>query len=488
MKQASERRLNEYSAHELVESIRNGKTSSRKVTEAVFDCIRERDGGINAYITLNEADALQKADEVDRRVAAGESVGSLAGVPVALKDTLCTKGLLTTCASRILDGFRPPYDATAVARLREADAVIVGKLNMDEFAMGSSSENSAYGPVHNPHDTDRVTGGSSGGSAAAVAAGEAVLALGSDTGGSIRLPASYCGVVGLKPTYGRVSRYGLIAYASSLDQIGPMARNVRDTALMLGVIAGHDPRDSTSVDLPVPDYVSSVDSGVDGLTIGLPAEYFSEGLDPEVRDAVHRGVEILTHAGASVREVSLPTGAHPDHVMACYYIIATGEASANLARYDGVHYGHRTDSEDVIDMYCRTRSEGFGTEVKRRIMLGTYALSTGYYDAYYLKAQRARTLIKQDYDRAFETCDLLAGPVSATPAFRIGEKSHDPLQMYLTDIYTIAVNLAGIPGISVPCGTSSAGLPIGLQLLAAPFREETLLRAAHVVEGAQAPA
>ncbi len=481
------RRLNERSAHELIGGIKAGEITARQVTEAVFERIQEHDSNINAYITLNEPGALQKADEIDRRIAAGKPLGCLAGIPVALKDLLCTRGLRTTCASRILDTFIPPYDATAVARLRQSDAILIGKLNMDEFAMGSSNENSAYGPARNPHDPERVTGGSSGGSAAAVAAGETVLAIGSDTGGSIRLPASFCGVVGLKPTYGRVSRYGLIAYASSLDQIGPLARNVRDTALLLHVIAGHDPRDSTSADLPVPDYAASLETGVEGLTVGIPGEFFAAGLDPEVREAVMRGVGLLENAGARIQEVSLPVAGHPAYAIASYYIIATGEASSNLARYDGVKYGLRVESDDLIDMYCKTRSRGFGAEVKRRIMLGTYVLSAGYYDAYYLKAQRVRTLIKADFDRAFETCDLLAAPVSPTPAFKIGEKIDDPLQMYLSDIYTVSVNLAGIPGLSLPCGTSSDGLPIGLQLLGRAFEEQTLLRAGYVVEQGQVP-
>ncbi len=481
------RRLNERSAHELMGGIKAGEITARQVTEAVFERIQEHDSNINAYITLNEPGALQKADEIDRKIAAGKPLGSLAGIPVALKDLLCTRGLRTTCASRILDTFIPPYDATAVARLRQSDAILIGKLNMDEFAMGSSNENSAYGPARNPHDPERVTGGSSGGSAAAVAAGETVLALGSDTGGSIRLPASFCGVVGLKPTYGRVSRYGLVAYASSLDQIGPLARNVRDAALLLHVIAGHDPNDSTSADLPVPDYAASLETGVEGLTVGIPGEYFAEGLDPEVREAVMQGVGLLENAGARIREVSLPVAGHPAYTIASYYIIATGEASSNLARYDGVKYGLRVEADDLIDMYCKTRSRGFGAEVKRRIMLGTYVLSAGYYDAYYLKAQRVRTLIKADFDRAFETCDLLAAPVSPTPAFKIGEKIGDPLQMYLSDIYTVSVNLAGIPGISLPCGASSDGLPIGLQLLGRAFEEQTLLRAGYVVEQGQVP-
>lgn len=474
--------LNERPAHELTASILSGKVTSRQLVEAVFRCIRATNPAINTFITLNESEAVRKAEEVDARISAGNPVGPLAGIPVALKDLLCTRGLLTTAGSRILENFVPPYDATSVTRLRDADAVIVGKLNMDEFAMGSSNENSAYGPARNPHDTSRVPGGSSGASAASVAANQTVLALGTDTGGSIRLPASFCGVVGLKPTYGRVSRYGLIAYASSLDQIGPVARNVRDAALLLNVIAGHDPRDSTSVDLPAPDYTARLDAGVAGRTIGLPAGYFGEGLDDQVRASVFRGVEVLKEAGAEIREIDLPIACHPACSIAAYYIIATGEASSNLSRYDGVKYGSRAEGDDLIDMYCRTRSAGFGEEVKRRIMLGTYALSAGYYDAYYLRAQRVRTLVKEDFDRAFESCDLLAAPVSPTPAFPIGAKIDDPLQMYLSDIYTVSVNLAGIPAISVPCGVSGEGLPIGLQLLAPAFMEENLFRAAYVVE------
>ena len=481
----SARPLNKRPAHTLVGQIRAGEVTARRVVEAAFACVREQEPCLNAFITVDEEGALGRADEVDRRIAAGQKVGPLAGIAIGLKDLLCTKGLRTTCGSRILADFIPPYDATAVTRLREADAVIIGKLNMDEFAMGSSNETSAFGPARNPHDPDRVAGGSSGGPAAAVASGEAVLSLGSDTGGSVRLPASFCGVVGLKPTYGRVSRYGLVAYASSLDQVGPLTANVRDAALMLQVIAGHDPHDSTSADVPVPDYAAPLDADLSGLTVGLPKEYFAEGLDPEVKQAVLAGVGLLEGAGAEIRDVSLPIGGHPDYVIASYYMIATGEASSNLARYDGVKYGLRVDGDDLIDMYCRTRSAGFGTEVKRRIMLGTYALSAGYYDAYYLKAQRVRTLIKQDFDRALKECDIIAGPVSPTPAFKIGEKMSDPLQMYLTDIYTVAVNLAGIPGISVPCGASSDALPIGLQLLGRPFEEGTLLRAAYAVEQAR---
>ena len=469
-------------ARGLVHGIRRGEHTAREITEEILAHIQNTNPDINAFITIDEAGALEAANTVDQKVAAGQALGPLVGVPIALKDVLCTKGLRTTCASKILDNFIPPYDATVVTRLRQADAIILGKLNMDEFAMGSSSENSHFGAVKNPRDQTRVTGGSSGGSAAAVAAGQALMTLGSDTGGSVRLPASFCGVVGLKPTYGRVSRYGLIAYASSLDQIGPFARTVEDMATLLGVIAGHDPRDSTSAHVPVPDYLLACQRGVAGLTIGLPTEFFGAGLQSDVRDAVMQGIEVLEKNGASIREISLPTAGHPAFAIAAYYIIATAEASSNLSRYDGVKYGFRDEAENLIDMYVQTRSKGFGAEVKRRIMLGTYALSAGYYDAYYRKAQQVRTLIRRDFDRAFESCDILASPVSPTPAFKLGEKLDDPLQMYLSDIYTVSVNLAGIPGISVPCGTSTEGLPVGLQLLGNAFAEETILSAAAVVE------
>ena len=474
--------LNARSAHELLPLILKGEITALAVCEAVLSAIDAQDAEVNAYITVDKEGALAQADSVDKRLANGEDVGPLAGIPVALKDLICTQGLLTTCGSNILPDFVPPYDATVTQRLRHAGAVIPGKLNMDEFAMGSSNENSARGPVRNPHATDRVAGGSSGGSAAAVAANETVLALGSDTGGSIRQPASFCGVVGLKPTYGRVSRYGLVAYASSLDQIGPLGRNVTDTALLYDVIAGHDKSDSTSADLAFEPTLPSINKGVEDFVVGVPTEYFAEGLDAEVRARVEQGIAALEAAGATTREVSLPVAGHPDYVIASYYVVATGEASSNLSRFDGVKYGLRVEGEDLVDTYCCTRSAGFGDEVKRRIMLGTYALSAGYYDAYYLKAQRVRTLIKQDFERVFEDCDVLAAPVAPTPAFRIGEKVDDPLQMYLSDIYTVAVNLAGIPGISVPCGASSEGLPIGLQLLAPPFEESRLFRAARVVE------
>lgn len=475
-----------HTAKDIVAKVQSGDCTASELTDTVLQHIQRHDAKINAYITIDEDGARAQAEAVDKKIASGESVGPLAGVPIGIKDVLCTKGLRTTCASKILDGFIPPYDATVISHLRKADAVLLGKLNMDEFAMGSSNENSAFGTVKNPHDEQRVAGGSSGGSAAAVASEEAFMALGSDTGGSIRQPASFCGTVGLKPTYGRVSRYGLIAYASSLDQVGPLTRTVEDAALLLNVIAGHDARDATSANETVPDYTTDLDRGVDGLTIGLPKEYFAEGLQEDVKQAVMNGVALLEKNGATIQEVSLPTAGHAEYAIAAYYIIATAEASSNLSRFDGVKYGFRADAKNLIDMYTQTRSQAFGPEVKRRIMLGTYALSAGYYDAYYRKAQQVRTLIKQDFDNAFASCDLLASPVSPTPAFKIGEKTDDPLQMYLSDIYTVSVNLAGIPGISVPCGKSSEGLPIGLQLLGNIFTEHTLLQAAHVIEREQA--
>ncbi|RKY67028.1 MAG: Asp-tRNA(Asn)/Glu-tRNA(Gln) amidotransferase GatCAB subunit A [Candidatus Latescibacterota bacterium] len=468
----------ELSAYELSARIRSGELRAKDLVASVLRRIREVEPLVHAYISLDEEGALRKAEEVDARVARGEEVGVLAGVPVAVKDNICIKGMRTTCASKILENFVSPYDATVVEKLKAADAVFLGKTNLDEFAMGSSTENSYFGPTRNPHDPERVPGGSSGGSAAALAAGEAVLALGSDTGGSIRQPASFCGVVGLKPTYGRVSRYGLVAFASSLDQIGPMAKNVKDTALLLNVISGYDPRDSTSAPVEVPDFTKALDEGIEGIRIGLPREYFAEGLEDEVREKVLEAVDILKGEGAEVVEVSLP---HTKYAIATYYIVAPAEASSNLARYDGVKYGFRAEGRDLYEMYCNTRSQGFGEEVKRRIMLGTYTLSAGYYEAYYLKALKVRTLIKQDFEEAFETCDLLATPTSPTVAFRLGEKVADPLTMYLSDVYTVSVNLAGLPGISVPCG-SSDGLPVGLQLIGRPFDEETLLRVAHVVE------
>jgi aspartyl-tRNA(Asn)/glutamyl-tRNA(Gln) amidotransferase subunit A len=467
-------------AYTLRDEIAAGRVTSVAVTEAMLRTIAQCDGELNAYISLMADTALEKARGVDERVRRGDALGPLAGIPVAVKDLICTKGVKTTCGSKMLESFVPPYDATVVGKLKAADAVLIGKTNMDEFGMGSSTETSHFGPTRNPHDPSRVPGGSSGGSAAALASGEAILALGSDTGGSIRQPASFCGVVGLKPTYGRVSRFGLVAYASSLDQIGPMARNVRDCALLMGVLAGYDPKDSTSVGAEVPDYTATLDEGIAGLRIGLPKECYSEGLDEAVKSAVLGMVERLKASGAQVSEVSLP---HTEVAIATYYILAMAEASANLARYDGVKYGFRAEgTKNLFDMYCRTRSEGFGDEVKRRIMLGTYTLSAGYYDAYYRKAQKVRTLIARDFEQALERCDVLIMPTSPTVAFKLGEKLDDPLQMYLSDIYTISANLAGVPALSVPCGVSSEGLPIGLQIFGRPFEEGTVLKAAYSVE------
>ena len=437
---------------------------------------------VHALLTVTTEHALADAEAADRRLRAGDG-GPLLGVPVVLKDIFATRGIATTCASRILEGFIPPYDSDAAERLQRAGAVLIGKANMDEFAMGSSTENSAFGVTHNPWDLERVPGGSSGGSAAAVAAGECLASLGTDTGGSIRLPASYCGISGIKPTYGRVSRFGVVAYASSLDQVGPFAWTVHDLATVLGVIAGHDPRDSTSVPRPVPDYASGLTGDVKGLRIGVPREYFVKGMAPDVERAVRVAIDQLAALGAAVVEVSLP---HTEYAVAAYYLIATAEASSNLARYDGVKYGLRRDERgaSLLEMYRKTRDGGFGAEVKRRIMLGTYALSAGYYDAYYLKAQKVRTLIRRDFLAAFEHCDLIATPTAPTTAFRLGEKTADPLEMYLSDIFTISVNLAGLPGLVVPCGFDTQDLPIGLQLIAPPFGEEVALRAGDAYQGA----
>jgi aspartyl-tRNA(Asn)/glutamyl-tRNA(Gln) amidotransferase subunit A len=473
--------LTDLTIHQLHDLLREGKTSAQEVTRAFLDRIAATDERVNAFITVCPQEAMQQAEAADARLKAGDDA-PLTGIPLALKDIFVTEGLRTTCASQILKNFVPPYNGTAVAKLKEQGAVILGKLNMDEFAMGSSNENSSFGPVRNPWNGDCVPGGSSGGSAACVAARQAVATLGTDTGGSIRQPASHCGVVGLKPTYGRVSRYGVIAYASSLDQVGPVTRDVEDCAMLLGAVAGYDPADSTSVDLPVPDYRATLKDGVKGLKVGLPKEYFIEGLDPDVKQAVEKAVDTLRELGAEPVEVSLP---HTDYAVACYYLIATAEASSNLARYDGVRYGQRIDQDrGLIDMYMQSRAAGFGPEVKRRIMLGTYALSSGYYDAYYLKAQKVRTLIRQDFLDAFNQVDVILTPVAPTPAFRIGEKTADPLQMYLSDIFTIPVNLAGTCGMSLPCGFSQEGLPIGLQLIGRPFGEETLLRTAYAFEQA----
>jgi aspartyl-tRNA(Asn)/glutamyl-tRNA(Gln) amidotransferase subunit A len=450
--------------------------------ERSLAAIEAFDGRVGAFLEVDRDGALRQAEELDRRRARGEPLGPLAGVPIALKDVLCRRGWVVSCASRMLERFVAPYDATVVARLLAADAILIGRVNMDEFAMGSSCETSAFQVTRNPWDLERTPGGSSGGSAAAVAAGMAPVALGTDTGGSIRQPAGLCGVVGLKPTYGRVSRYGLVAYASSLDQIGPLARSVTEAARVLEVIAGHDPADSTSVDRPVPAYSRSVDQPLPGLRIGLVREHFGEGLDPEVEQAVRAAVEVYRGLGAEIVEVSLP---HQQYCVAVYYIVAPSEASSNLARYDGVHYGHRASRfDDLIDLYAASRGEGFGSEVKRRIMLGTYALSAGYYEAYYHKALQVRRLIRQDFDAAFQRVDVIASPVAPRPAFRLGELIDDPLSMYLNDIYTLSANLAGLPGLSLPCGFSREGLPIGLQLLAPPFEEERLLRAARMYERA----
>ena len=467
---------------ELRDEIAAGRIKSVAATEAVFETIEKYEPVIGAYISTYRDRALEKAAEVDKRIAGGEAVGELAGVPIAVKDNMCTTFGATTCASKILENFHAPYNATVVEKLLSADAVIVGKTNMDEFAMGSSTENSGLKQTVNPWDTERVPGGSSGGSAAAVAARLCFAALGSDTGGSIRQPASFCGVVGLKPTYGRVSRFGLVAYGSSLDQIGPITRTVADSALMMNVIAGHDSADSTSIDeaaAPVCDYLEKIDEPIEGLKIAIVPEFVA-GADKQVQKALIESIDIYKGLGAEIIEIDMP---HLDYAIAAYYIIATAEASSNLARYDGVHYGHRTENpKDYIEVYSKSRAEAFGKEVKRRIMLGTYALSSGYYDAYYLKALKVRNLIRGDFTSAFEKCDCIMMPVSPTPAFKIGEKVDDPLKMYLSDIYTIAVNLAGVPGISIPCGFDEKGLPIGLQILSPAFSEDKLLRIARMFE------
>jgi aspartyl-tRNA(Asn)/glutamyl-tRNA(Gln) amidotransferase subunit A len=462
-------------------AIAEKKISATKLVQDFYGRIEAEDGEIHAFLALSRERAEQHAAKIDALVKQGAALPWLAGVPVAIKDVMNTRGIRTTAGSKILEKFIPPYDCTAVARLEAEGAIILGKTNCDEFAMGSSNENSAYGPVHNPRDKSRVTGGSSGGSAAAVAAGMAVASLGSDTGGSIRQPASFCGVVGLMPTYGRVSRYGLIAFASSLDHIGPFTRTVEDAAIMLSVIAGHDPMDSTSASVPVPDYVSEMKKPVRGVKLGIPKEYFGEGLDAEVRSAVEAAIQQLASQGAEVIPISLP---HTSYAVPTYYVIATAEASANLARFDGVRYGHRSQkSQSLAQMYRNSRDEGFGTEVKRRIMLGTYALSSGYYDAYYLKAQKVRTLLARDFEQAFTQVDAIVTPTAPTPAFKLGEKSDDPLAMYLADIYTVTADLVGIPGISVPCGQTKTGLPIGLQVLGKHFDESTVLRVANASAG-----
>ncbi|MFP6764733.1 MAG: Asp-tRNA(Asn)/Glu-tRNA(Gln) amidotransferase subunit GatA [Planctomycetaceae bacterium] len=470
----------ELSTAGLQNGLRSGSFSAVEVTRSFLAAISVKNSEVGAYLEVCDQAALDQAAIVDAKLQSGEPLGALAGIPVALKDNLCTRGTKTTCGSRMLENFVPPYDAHVVSRLRQADAVLIGKTNLDEFAMGSSTENSSLGETGNPWDLERAPGGSSGGSAAAVAARLAPLAVGSDTGGSIRQPASFCGVVGMKPTYGRVSRSGLVAFASSLDQIGPLAVDVQGTASLLEVLAGHDTQDSTSVDRPAPEFSKSVDQPLAGLRVGVVQEYFEAGLDHDVELAVRAAIEVYRSLGAEIVDVALP---HSKYAVAVYYLIACSEASSNLARYDGVHYGRRADQfENMIDMYAASRAQGFGDEVKRRIMLGVYALSEGYSDQYYVKALKVRRLIRNDFDMAFRDVDVIAGPTAPTPAFRIGELIDDPLKMYLADVYTISANLAGIPGISIPAGFSSGGLPIGLQLLAGPFEEETLLRTARMFE------
>ncbi len=483
--------MTDLTATELLQKQAAGDLTAASITSAFLNRIRQYDPALRAFLHVEEAAALQHAEAIDAKRKAGQPLGKLAGLPIAVKDVLCTKGRRTTAGSKILQNFVPPYDAHVITRLKDADAILIGKTNMDEFAMGSSTENSAYQVTHNPWALDRTPGGSSGGSAAAVAASQTSLAIGTDTGGSIRQPAAFCGIVGMKPSYGRVSRFGLIAYGSSLDQIGPLAHDLRDAALLLEVIAGHDPRDSTCVNMPVPEYTKMLDQPIKPLTIGVPVEFLPSpsgsgaggegaGLDPEIETAIRAALNVYESLGATIKPISLP---HSPYAIAVYYLVATAEASSNLARYDGVHFGQRAEKfAGLIDMVKKSRGAGFGTEVKRRIMLGTYALSSGYIDAYYLKALKVRRLIRQDFDRAFAECDVVIGPTAPTPAFKIGEKTADPLAMYLSDIYTISANLAGIPGISIPCGFTKAGLPIGLQILGAPFTEEKLLRVARMHE------
>ena len=471
--------LKDITADTLVEKYRNRKLEVQAVIAGVFDEIGRVDPDLGAFIHTQKETALAEARVLDQAIANGESLSPLAGVPVAVKDNMNIRGVRTTCGSKILEEYVPSYTSTAVDRLQQAGAIIVGKTNLDEFAMGSSTENSAFFPTRNPHDHNCVPGGSSGGSAAAVGAGLVCLSLGSDTGGSIRQPASFCGVVGIKPTYGRVSRYGLVAFASSLDQIGPFSHTVRESALVLQIICGFDPMDSTSAEVGVEDWTGGLDQAVGDMRIGIPKEYFVDGMDGEVSNKIEAGIAILEGLGCEVKQVSLP---HSDYAVATYYLIATAEASSNLARYDGVRYGLRVEGETLQEMYRQTRMHGFGSEVKRRILLGTYALSTGYYDAYYLKAQKARTLILRDFQNAFEEVDFIVGPTAPTTAFKIGEKTDDPMSMYLSDIFTLSCNLAGLPGISVPCGKGSNGMPIGMQLLGNHFEEAKLLRVAHQFE------
>jgi aspartyl-tRNA(Asn)/glutamyl-tRNA(Gln) amidotransferase subunit A len=467
------------------EALTAKKISARELATDYYKRIDARSRDLNAYLTLSQDRAYAQADRVDALVAAGKPLPPLAGVPIAVKDVISTRGVRTTCGSKILENYIPPFDATAVQRVEAAGAVILGKTNCDEFAMGSSNENSAYGPVRNPEAPDRVPGGSSGGSAAAVAAGLAVVSLGTDTGGSIRQPGSFCGIPAMMPSYGRVSRYGLIAFASSLDRIGPFATNVRDIATVLQIIAGRDANDSTSTTATVPDYRAEAEKPVKGLRIGIPKEYFGAGMDPEVRKKIEAGIELYRKLGCEIREIRMP---HTDYAIAVYYIIATAEASSNLARYDGVRYGLRVDGDSLLSMYRKTRGAGFGAEVKRRIVLGTYVLSAGYYDAYYLKGQKVRSLIAQDFRDAFTKVDAIVTPTSPVPAFKLGERTNDPLQMYLADIYTVTGSLAGVPGISVPCGKICGKLPVGLQIFGPPFGEGRVLQLAQAFEHAGGPA
>lgn len=475
-------KLFEQPAHVLHDMLVNNEITSLELTEAILSRIDEVEGDVKAYLTLTRDEAIAQAKAVDEKIARGEKISFLEGIPGAIKDNICTKGVKTTCASKILQNFVPPYSATVVNKLNAENAVILGKTNLDEFAMGGSTENSAYFPTRNPWNTECVPGGSSGGSAAAVAAGTAVWAIGSDTGGSIRQPASFCGVVGMKPTYGRVSRYGLVAYASSLDQIGPITKDVTDCAHILNIIAGHDDMDSTCVNEAVPDYTKALVEDVKGLKIGIPKEYFVDGMDTDVEKAIRDSIKKLEELGAEVVEISLPNTAH---AISTYYLIAPAEAATNLERYDGVSYGERADGVDIVDMMTNTRSQYFGEEVKRRIMIGNYALSAGYYDAYYLKALKVRRLVKEDYDKAFEKVDVIVCPTAPSPAYKIGEKIDNPLEMYLQDVCTVPLNLAGLPGISVPCGFSSKGMPIGMQLIGKPLDEATLIRTAYTYEQSQ---
>ncbi|WP_346356269.1 Asp-tRNA(Asn)/Glu-tRNA(Gln) amidotransferase subunit GatA [Azotosporobacter soli] len=470
--------LHQQTIEALHAALSNKQISAEELTQDVLKRIDAVEASVKAYLTLTPEIALEQARAVDAKIKRGDAISPLAGIPGAIKDNICTKGTRTSCASKILDKFVPPYDATVIEKLAAQDAVMVGKANMDEFAMGGSTENSGYHPTHNPWDLAAVPGGSSGGSAAAVAAGEAVWALGSDTGGSIRQPAAYCGTVGLKPTYGRVSRYGLVAYASSLDQIGPITRTVTDSALVMNAICGYDAKDSTSIAADCPDYTKALTRDIKGLKIGLPKEYFVSGMDADVEKAIYQAIDQLVALGAEYKEVSMP---HTQYALSAYYMIAPAEASSNLARYDGVSYGYRGEGNDIVSMYKTTRSEAFGDEVKRRIMLGTYALSSGYYDAYYLRALKVRSLVKRDFDRAFADVDVLVTPTAPTTAFKLGEKSSDPLAMYLQDVCTIPVNLAGVPAISLPCGFAG-GMPVGMQIIGKPLGEETILRAAYAYE------